>query len=121
MININLTLIVQAINFIIAYYLLKHLYLKPILDLNTKDEFKIKAIESELNSEIMILKQKNALKESKWNSYKSLFKQDIFKLSEIKYIKRPFNIGIKFDQNISEAEILKTAQNIANNLEKKVM
>ena len=121
MIDINLTLLVQAINFFIAYYLLKKFFLEPALILIKADEEKADNVKSELNLEIIILNQKKDLKNKKLEEYKESYKHDLATLYDIKHTKEHLNLNISNDIKLKKDEILIIVKNISSELEKKVM
>lgn len=121
MIDINLTLIIQAINFFIAYWLLKKLFLKPAMNLIKEDEMKSDNVKSELNLEIVILNQKKDLKNKNLQEYKDSYKTDLNTLHDIKYIQEPLDMSISNDIKLDRDEILSIVKNLSSELEKKVM
>lgn len=121
MIDINLTLLIQAINFFIAYYLLKKFFLEPALILIKEDEEKTDNVKSELSLEIIILNQKRDLKNKNLEEYKESYKHDLDALYDIKYIKEHLNLNVSNDIKLNKNEILSIVKNISSELEKKVM
>ena len=74
--NINFTLVVQAINFLIAYVLINKLLLRPVINLINKEE------EIEKNTNFDMVKAKEELEETqniklqKWQKFQKKFSKD---------------------------------------------
>lgn len=86
--NINLTLLIQAINFIIAYFIITKIVLKPAIEVFAKET----EIDQKLHQSIEIAKEKvnkkEAFKQERWQVCQRYFKQhqpeSEFKITETK-------------------------------------
>lgn len=71
--NVNATLIVQAFHFLIAYQILKHLILKPLLKVMAHDEQEQASVLQRLKDEERIYQEAVQQKKNDWDSLKQEF------------------------------------------------
>lgn len=73
MIDVNLTLFVQAFNFLIVCLILKHLFFKPAITELQKEEKAKANLESGIDHQQSLLQEKINKKEETWQKYQSHF------------------------------------------------
>jgi hypothetical protein len=71
--NINLTLLVQVVNFIIAYLLITRLFLKPGYKALKVDEDRLRQLHDAVNDEQQVLAQKEFYKKERWRVCQNYF------------------------------------------------
>lgn len=71
--NVNATLIVQAFHFFIAYQILKHLILKPLLKLMAHNEHEREAVLQKLKHEELMYQEAAQQKKNDWDALKEEF------------------------------------------------
>lgn len=117
--NINLTLIVQAINFGIAYKVITHYFLREALAV-VNDEEKIKAeTQRQLKEENKIIEQKREIKKNLWKNFQNFFnskKPVIFNASPATTVN-----SIKINGVIIPKKIDLLATDIVNDLREKII
>ncbi len=71
--NLNLTLLVQAFNFFIAYMLIDRLFFDPVLKNIQEDTDRVMGLQAALESEKVSLQQSKSTMEIRWQECRSYF------------------------------------------------
>lgn len=71
--NINLTLVVQAVHFFIAYAIIKHLMLKPILKHMEQEESALTALHKKITHTENLIEQQEQIKLKQWRFLHTYF------------------------------------------------
>ena len=71
--NLNLTLLVQALHFFIAYMLIERLLFKPVLKAMNDDEEQLHTLRVELEAEKTTMQEIKHTKEIKWQECRAYF------------------------------------------------
>ncbi|HZW61696.1 MAG TPA: hypothetical protein VFF04_05725 [Candidatus Babeliales bacterium] len=74
---LNSTLIVQGINFLIAYILLRKLLFRPAVSLVMQEQSHISSLESSIDSRKAAIAEQEQEKLRRWKAFQQLFKNKI--------------------------------------------
>lgn len=120
-ISLNLTLFIQILNFLLAYYFISKFFLKPALSIFKKD----KDYSDNLKNQLSLKKDKilniENYKELKYQEFQNYYKK-IIPNQELKIDKIKFdNLNLKLPEKIDSKEIDKIIKDAANYLKLKVI
>ncbi len=116
--NLNITLVIQAFNFIVAYYIITKVFLKPGIAKVIKEKAHDKALEDQVAMEQAEKNRYQAYKEKRWHECQRSFKQMFPKLALNNDKLRSYSIA---EPAFNDTEIKKAAQKIAGDLKDKII
>lgn len=119
--NVNLTLLVQIFNFLVAYYLLSKFLLKPALniiyeDINYKSSLRMAIVEEEEK-----LKKKELHKKEQWRKCQYFFKQNKPEVDLELVAKETDTSSIKSPIELNDNERKQLVNDLVLTLKSKVM
>lgn len=118
--SINLTLVIQMINFLIAYVLINSLFLKPGYRTLKADEDRMRQLRGALVHEQGVLAQKELFKKDRWRSCQNYFSSNRPEAHEVAGGMRSTE-AVEPLHDISQAEIHKAAREISKELESRLL
>jgi hypothetical protein len=118
--NINLTLVIQIINFLIAYVLINSLFLKPGYRALKADEDRLRQLRGALVHEQEILAQKEHYKKDRWRSCQNYFSANRPVAQEIAGGMKSTDAIVPLP-DISQQQIAASAQEISKKLESRLL
>jgi hypothetical protein len=72
--NINATLIIQAVNFFIAYLLLRFLFFKPVVAMIRQEQAQVDGLVSQLNEKRKAIHALELLRQEQWAKFQQEFR-----------------------------------------------
>lgn len=100
--QLNLTLLVQMLHFLFAYFLISKFLLKPGYDVIKADENRLHQVRSLLVTEQEVVAQKQEYKRQRWQmcqnyfyQHRPIFEQDIQGITSFKSVEKPTEIEQK--------------------------
>lgn len=118
--TINLTLVVQMIHFLIAYYFISKVLLRPAYDAIKSDDNKARQLHALIEAEQERLAEKNEYKKRRWQMCQNYFFKNKPSL-ETEGIVVPSAKMIEPPVELTPEETRIEAKNIAENLKSKVV
>lgn len=73
--NINFTLVLQSIHFLIAYVIIDRFLLRPVMSLVQEDEDAVTLAQDQLKKAELQLHKKEKFKNTQWNNFCAFFRQ----------------------------------------------
>ncbi len=100
--NINITLVVQAINFLIAYIIIRFLLFKPVVQELQQEWHEKDALNESIEKGKLAINDKIAIKDDNWRQCRNYFKKHAPKLD---YVPAKLeDIPIRVELEISRAQ-----------------
>lgn len=118
--TLNLTLVVQMINFLIAYYFISKVLLRPAYEAVKSDENKARQLHALIEAEQEQLGQKNDYKNRRWQMCRNQFYKNKPSLEEEEVLAHPSKM-IEPAPEMTDARIDSEAHAIAEALKQRVL
>jgi len=126
--DINLTLLVQILNFFISYFLISNLFLKPAYNIIEKEDRELENMKNKVKLKLIKLEDINLTLKNK----QLLFKDEFFRIKpklnfEVNFISYYNSIYLLekdyslSNKDLTEKEIIEDSKNIANILKLKII
>lgn len=120
-ISLNLTLIIQIINFLTAYFFLSKFFLKPALELFKEDKNEKDLLKKIINEKKEVILNKENYKRLNWKKYQEQYQQ-IMPNENIQLYKINFNnLYMKEVRDCTMQEISSLVNDISRILKSKVI
>ncbi len=113
--NINFTLVVQAIHFLIAYFLIDRFLLRKVIVLVQEDENAINQAQEKLTKAEIQLQKKENYKDSQWYNFCTFFQQTSPNISTTMYQEKSIK-GIGTIQILTQKQEDALATDLANTI-----
>lgn len=118
--NLNITLVVQAINFVIAYHIITKILLKPAVKRIIQEKAEDKALEDRITAEVSQRDAYLAYKNERWQECQRYFKHHIPTLVRNNNYKNYQSFSI-LEPAFNDKELEKAAHMIAKDLKNKII
>jgi hypothetical protein len=115
---INCTIIVQAINFFIAFFIIKYFFFKPVLaQINAEDSFQESLLNTVQANRTIVAQKEKELAEQ-WRSAQQYFDQHTpSTVQEPFFASKPAIIKPEFDRRMVDDIAMKAAQQLIKKVE----
>ena len=107
--NINLTLVVQIINFLIAYVLMRKFLFRPVVACLQEEKAETDGLRSAITDGQRIVDQRKIDKRNRWANYQSFFVKVVPHISTERVVTQDIAIELL---EVTESDVEKVAQHM---------
>lgn len=117
--SINLTLVVQVVNFLIAYVIVSHFFLKPGYKAVRLDEDRLRHIKSQITAREELIAHKQEHKHARWALFQDYFYRQKPDLHEELKLAHSFKDGMAI-LPLTKQELSRMSKEIAKHIKGKI-